>query len=150
MDDVITVNSPKGEEWKDDGIQVFIDYPWAGGAYGSGTLRMGLTPTDTAGAFSPVVYDWGNLLAVNPDDIKAASVKTDNGYTLEVAIPWAMFKGFEPPVTGQVMGFDFAFNDHDLGEEAQQAPIGAAVYLWAGNPSVGGDANQFGDMILMD
>ncbi len=48
----------------------------------------------------------------NYDRQRSAYVLTDNGYTIEVRIPWSSLD-MPPAYSGQVLGFDFASGDND-------------------------------------
>jgi hypothetical protein len=75
---------------------------------------------------------------------------TDDGYVMEVRIPWANFAPFQPAV-GSVIGFDLAIDDQDSPVEqvhSWQKGYRKCQIGWGENKSFASDRSQFGRMIL--
>ncbi len=100
--------------WKGDHLMLVVDYPRqsAGVTDLSKVYRIGLSPGDFA-AIKPEAFVWSPA-GVDASAIRVAAQKNTNGYTLEAAIPWSVFK--ISPVAGMEFGMDLLVSDSD-GEE---------------------------------
>ena len=96
--------------WSDDSIEIYID------ADGSRKVKF-----DGKNDFH-FIYRWKdrnvNLSKNSPHkrqlNIKQTMTRTDNGYTLETAIPWKTL-GVRP-IAGKIIGIDIQINDDDSGK----------------------------------
>jgi len=105
--------SADGGNWyANDGVEVFIDgnNSKGGGYDGENDFQYG--------------FVWNNTSVQegsNPDGatngVEFKMVESENGYSLEIAIPWTTIKA--TPEQGTVIGFDIAINDDDWGGDRE-------------------------------
>lgn len=101
-----------GDWWQNDGIEIFIDGDNSkGGGYDS----------ENDFQFGFVWQSSSVQEGSNPDGatngIEYKMIESDNGYALEVSIPWSVIGA--TPQEGTVIGFDIAINDDDWGGERE-------------------------------
>ena len=119
-DDVVINEAPTADMlWEQDSIEVHInvldDYglPKEGGA-GDGLPLPIYGPDDFQFGFDihgRMTGSSANPLNVQPEGSKVGVETTDDGYRMEVAIPWAAM--FLEPVPGYTVGFTMSVNDTD-------------------------------------
>jgi len=107
----------------DDSIEIYLDTEHNGGAAMQVDdyhfiINLNGALVDDQGTGSGKNYSWTSHInyAIDLDGTLNDDSDTDNGYVVEVAIPWSDIGG--APVTGEVMGLDLAVNDND-GTEVQ-------------------------------
>ena len=109
-DDALTSDSGGGNnKWNDDSVEIYVD--------GDNSKA---TSTDTND--HQYTFWWGNEVWEEPSalhngapslvDVDYAVVTTDEGYLLEVKLPWMSIMG-AAPTPGQQIGFDVWINDDD-------------------------------------
>ena len=103
-DDILINDSPTNETWKDDKVELYIDYGNdKNSEYGNNDHSFGFVYND------PTLY-------VGPGDNTGASFKQGNktgGYIIEVRIPWNTIGG--APSYGSEIGLEVMVNDDDDG-----------------------------------
>ena len=94
--------------WNDDGIEIFIDGNNSKGTtYDAFCFQFGFV----WGASS--IFTGANNPSNSTAGIQYSIVDTEQGYDLEVLIPWSLI-GINPTI-GHVIGFDIGVNDDDGG-----------------------------------
>lgn len=102
-DDVL--NTGASQPWNDDSVEIYIDGDLTKGDYNENTARFVIRYNDDQ------VYAYG-VQNAHTEKILQKSVKTDQGYSVEVAIPWkALNVGGEK---GRVIGITTHINDKDI------------------------------------
>ncbi|MHC4581774.1 MAG: sugar-binding protein [Planctomycetota bacterium] len=113
-DDALTADSGGGNnKWNDDSVEVYVD----------GDNSKGTSASADPDAHQYTFW-WGNEAYEEPSAIhhgapslvgvEYAVITTDDGYLLEVKVPWTSIMG-APPTPGQEIGFDVWINDDDDG-----------------------------------
>lgn len=111
------VQSARGEAlFKGDSVEVRLrlDPGSADPRLTARDFQIGLSPGDlTAGTFGPEAFRWlpeAQKQAI--DDVRLSARLTEDGYTLEAAIPWSALG--TTPFAGEGFGFSLALNDNDV------------------------------------
>jgi hypothetical protein len=112
-DSLIADSGGGGDKWRDDSVEIYVD--------GDNSKDSSIGSDD-----HQYTVWWGNEVWEAPAaihhgdpslvDVDYALVTTDNGYRIEVKLPWMSIMG-EPPTPGQEIGFDVWINDDDDGGE---------------------------------
>jgi hypothetical protein len=111
-DDSLTNDSGGGDnKWNDDSVEIYVD--------GDNSKDSSIGDNDHQYTFrwndeeleEPSAIHHGATSLV---DVEYAVVTTENGYLLEVKLPWMSVMG-QLPVPGQEIGFDVWINDDDDG-----------------------------------
>jgi hypothetical protein len=111
-DDTLTNDSGGGDnKWNDDSVEVYVD--------GDNSKRSSVDEND-----HQYTCRWNNEVLEQPSAIhhgapslvgvEYAVATTDEGYLLEIKLPWMSIMG-EPATPGQLIGFDVWINDDDDG-----------------------------------
>jgi hypothetical protein len=111
-DDELTNDSGGGDnKWNDDSVEVYVD--------GDNTKRTSVDEND-----HQYTCRWNEEILEEPSaihhgapslvDVEYAVATTDNGYLLEIKLPWMSIMG-QPAIPGQLIGFDVWINDDDDG-----------------------------------
>jgi hypothetical protein len=100
-----------GNKWNDDSVEVYVD--------GDNSKATSMGADD-----HQYTFWWGNEVYEEPSayahgapsivGIEYAVATTDDGYLLEIKLPWMSIMG-EPPTPDQLIGFDVWINDDDDG-----------------------------------
>lgn len=109
-DDTLTNDSGGGDnKWNDDSVEVYVD----------GDNSKGSSVDDNDHQYT---CRWNNEVLEEPSAIhngapslvgvEYAVATTDDGYLLEIKLPWMSIMG-EPATPGQLIGFDVWINDDD-------------------------------------
>jgi hypothetical protein len=116
--------------WKGDSLELLLDAELAED-FDDHTLslddyQLGISPGNLLDNPVPEAFMWTpRQLAGARDSLLIASRLTDDGYMMEVAIPWSEFDVV--PQTGQHFGFLFSISDNDTaGKNAQQTVVSFA------------------------
>ena len=113
-DDALTNDSGGGDnKWNDDSVEIYVD----------GDNSKGTSASADPDAHQ-YTFRWNDEELEEPSAIhhgapslvgvEYAAVTTDDGYLLEVKLPWTSIMG-APPTPGQEIGFDVWINDDDDG-----------------------------------
>lgn len=134
-----------GALWRDDSIEVYFDT-----LHDHGTSRqtddvkffVAVTSLqgESRGGYSDYDAVWSSAVAV--EGTLNANGDVDNGYRIEMALPWSVLTFSSVPALGTTLGFDLSFNDRVDGAYTQTQ--------WCN--STGGDGNDpngYGDATLM-
>jgi len=102
----------------DDSIEIYLDTNHNGGATMQVDdyhfiINLNGALVDDQGTGSGKNYSWTSHInyAIDLDGTLNDDSDADNGYVVEVAIPWSDIGGV--PVAGDIMGLDLAVNDND-------------------------------------
>lgn len=96
--------------WKGDHVMICIDYPSTfRNPQMDKVLNIGVSPGNFKTS-QPEVYIW-QPANTSTQGIKFGAVKTDQGYNIEVAIPWSRIGA--KPQAGTVFGLDVFVSDSD-------------------------------------
>jgi hypothetical protein len=116
--------------WKGDSLEVLLDAELADD-FEDHTLnlddfQLGISPGNLLETPVPEAYMWApRQMAGERTDLLIASRLTDDGYMMEVAVPWSEFDVV--PQAGQHFGFLFSVSDNDTaGNNAQQSVVSFA------------------------
>ena len=132
----------------DDSVEIYIDMLHNGGTlmqiddyHFIINLNNGLV--DDVGTGSGKNYSWNSniVYSVSVDGTLGNNDDVDNGYVIEVAIPWEDIGSL--PHSGDVIGLNLAINDRDNPEDGQQDIDWCNLTTWA-NPDGWGDATFIG------
>ena len=110
-DESLVADTSIADSWQDDSVEVYIDGDNSKGATTDDNdfqyrFRWNTEVEDASEYFHP------------PDSLEGveyAVATTDNGYLMEIKLPWANMTG-ETPQGGQVIGIDIFINDDDDGD----------------------------------
>jgi len=130
LDGSLCTNGRQG--WYDDGLEIYID-----GNYSQGTS---LDQYDRR-FVKPVNSYWIQEAEERFEGVVSQWVETDNGYSMEFAIPWNNFNVI--PATDLSIGFNVAVNDDD--DSSQTFRL-----LWQGNSNYYKDPSCWGSLTLTD
>ncbi|MEP7291003.1 MAG: sugar-binding protein [Chloroflexota bacterium] len=143
----IAPNDIKGH-WRSDSVEITIDPQGAGASeHTLTTFKTGIFPFDTEGnvqAERDADANQGPIATTAPDML-FASQATDDGYNIEVAIPWNAVPG--NLVAGDDFGFDVLLYDCDKADAAVGENCNEARTAWSawneiqGNPRLWGHAH---------
>ncbi len=102
-------------------------------------FQLGISPGSPAPDEDPEAYLWfPTSIDGGRSQVDIAAVRTDDGYNVEVAIPWSVFE--MTPQAGQHYGFGFSVSDNDIdGGIAQQSMISNLATRILADPTTWGD-----------
>lgn len=144
----IAPNDIKGH-WRSDSVEITVD------AHGPGisentltTFKTGIFPFDTEGNVQAERDADANqgIISETAPDMKVASVRTDTGYILEVAIPWNAVPGEVAP--GAAFGFNILPYDCDKVDAAVGENCNEARTAWSAWGSIQGTPRLWGHATL--
>jgi hypothetical protein len=100
---------------------------------------LGISPGSPQPGDDPEAYLWyPSSRAGNYNEVKIGSTPTDNGYRVEVSIPWSLFK--TNPVKGDHFGFCMSISDNDKsGANVQQSMVSNVSTRVLTDPTTWGD-----------
>ncbi|MEW6716114.1 MAG: sugar-binding protein [Chloroflexota bacterium] len=129
--------------YKGDSIEVLLDTDVSGDYYlaklDSDDYQIGVSPGSPAPGKNPEAYLWFPRSVEGPrSQVEIGTIKTDNGYHIEVKIPWSVFG--VTPAKGMHFGFAFSVSDNDkAGAEAQQSMVSNVSTRVLTDPTSWGD-----------
>ena len=111
----------------DDNVELYVD--------GGGQACAGCYDADDVQLrFRPGRADIStNSATVDVGVVRHASRRTEGGYAVEIAVPWAAL-GVPPPEPGQTIGLDVHVTDDDAGGSTRQSKLYASAAVGAGPP----------------
>jgi len=142
----IAPNDIKGH-WRSDSVEITIDPHGPGvSEHTLTTFKTGIFPFDTEGNIQAErdADAQQGAIAITAPDMQFASKRTEDGYNLEVAIPWNSVPGELAPGAG--FGFDVLLYDCDKADAAVGENCNEARTAWSawgeiqGNPRLWGHA----------
>ena len=129
--------------FKGDSLEVLLDTNIAADFYLTyltpDDFQLGISPGSPLPNEDPEAYLWYPAsIDGGRSQVNIAAVRTGDGYTVEVAIPWSVFEMI--PQAGQHYGFAFSVSDNDIdGGIAQQSMISNVSTRVLANPTTWGD-----------
>ena len=148
IDDEYVQNATGKDLFKGDSIEVLIDTKVANDFYlqtlSLDDYQLGVSPGTPKPGINPEAYLW-----YPPDEegvqgnVKAGVALTENGYRIEVAIPWSTFE--IAPLKGSHYGFAFSVSDNDKSDEnIQQSMVSTSPGRRLTDPTTWGDLALMG------
>ncbi|NOZ19797.1 MAG: hypothetical protein GXP25_01780 [Planctomycetes bacterium] len=138
------VTDQRGEDlYKADCVEIAIDLDnQSEGSYRRDDYQFVFSPSGPDK--NPLKWMYRNPAKVNqePKDVQVASAFKDDGYVLEIAIPWRSLGKFTP-AAGKVIGFEHDLRDYDQNER----PAGLC---WSPSKDPMANPLEWGDLILVD
>ncbi|MGD8456505.1 MAG: sugar-binding protein [Anaerolineales bacterium] len=116
--------------WKGDSLEMLLDTELAEDfddtVLSLDDFQLGISPGNLLDSPTPEAYMWApRQMAGERTDLLIAGRLTDDGYMMEVAVPWSEFDLV--PQTGQHFGFLFSVSDNDTADNnAQQSVVSLA------------------------
>jgi len=138
--DDIVLPGTKQPAWGHDGIEFFLDVrPEAerSVAYSPGYFQLFVGVVEQDG---PTQAYCGAMDTLDADALQAWSSRTEDGYTLRLAVPWSELRS--EPTPGDTVGLDYAINDRDEGDKGRHKA------LWRGAGDDYTNAGATGKLIL--
>jgi len=133
VDATLCVNRRMG--WNDDGVEVYIDGNWSQGTTFDQFDRLFVKPVK-----SYWIQEWEE----HNEGVIHQWIKTDDGYSMEFAIPWDNFN--INPEAGMNIGFNVAINDDDNCTSYNNM----SQLLWFGDANYYNDPSSWGTLNLSD
>jgi hypothetical protein len=142
-DDKYKQNAHEEELFMGDSLEVLLDTSVSSDFYykklNNDDFQLGISPGSPQPGTNPEAYLWfPKSLEGKRGQVKIGSTPTDDGYRVEVKIPWDLF-GVNP-VKGMHMGFAFSISDNDKsGENLQQSMVSNITSRSLIDPTTWGD-----------
>lgn len=133
--------------WRTDSVEIDVD-PTPRSESTLTTFKMGIFPWDTAGRVRAERDADANqgLIEETAPGTQLASKRTDDGYIIETAIPWASIGA--KPEGGKVLGFNILLFDGDEKDARVGDGISKGRLGWSFRPGIWGRAEQWGELKL--
>jgi len=144
----IAPNDVKGH-WRSDSVEITVDPAGPGASENTlTTFKTGIFPFDTEGNVQAERDADANqgLISVTAPDMQVASSRTDQGYALEVAIPWNAVPG--EVAAGDTIGFNILIYDCDKADAAVGENCNEARTAWSAWGSIQGLPRLWGHLTL--
>ena len=136
----------KAGYYRTDSVEFYIDPSRAGSD--AGCIKLAVLPFDTEGGVQAVRHEDakpGPVAGTNPG-IRVASVKTDRGYAIELAIPLADL-GIEPKA-GLKLGFCHTVHNSNDREAKIGQYVRTNVIAWNNLPEIWANPDLWGELIF--
>lgn len=105
--------------------------------------QLGVSPGSSLGSATEAYLWYPRALEGGRSTVKAAATATDNGYRIEVKIPWDVFQ--VSPVKGRHYGFAVSLSDNDeAGTQDQESMVSAVAGRRLTDPTTWGDLELAG------
>ncbi len=130
--------------WKGDHIELYLDAapdlePDRKG-FGQGQMQFGFSPGNLEKTGDPLTDIAPGAVVFTPEGQKASGVivaaqKTDKGYALEAAVPWALIQSLakqppDTPAAGRPINIEVGVSDTDGPEAAQEKMMTLLTATW--------------------
>ncbi|AZR73764.1 hypothetical protein BBF96_10430 [Anoxybacter fermentans] len=148
-DEVVVSNiapEDKGGYYRTDSIEFYLDPGRAGSD--AGIMKLAILPFDTEGNVQAVRHEDakpGPIAEVGPD-IKVASKRTESGYAIEVAIPFADL-GIKPK-SGTILGFCHTIHNSNKEDAKIGEYVRTNMLAWNNLPEIWANPELWGQLIL--
>lgn len=142
-DDVYVQSATGKNLFKGDSIEILIDTDVSGDFYLSDLdgddFQLGISPGSPQPGTAPETYLWyPQSVAGSRQKVKAGATTKDDGYRIEVKVPWSIL-GISPS-QGQHFGFAFSVSDNDNADKAvQQSMVSNVPTRKLTDPTTWGD-----------
>ena len=143
IDEDYEQNTGGEDMFKGDSLEILLDTNIAADFYVDyltpDDFQLGISPGSPVPDEDPEAYLWfPTSIDGGRSQVDIAAVRTDDGYNVEVAIPWSIFE--MTPLAGQHYGFVFSVSDNDIdGGVAQQSMISNVASRILTDPTTWGD-----------
>jgi hypothetical protein len=131
--------------WRGDHIELYLDAtPDAEPErkiFGAGQMQFGFNPGNLEKTGDPLVDIAPEAVVFNPlgfapEGVLIAAKKTEKGYALEAAVPWALIariggKAAELPAVGKTLAIEVGISDTDGSEAAQEKMMTLLATTWS-------------------
>ncbi len=154
MDDTVVSNIAPNDikaHWRSDSVEITVDPHGPGASENTlTTFKTGIFPFDTEGNVQAERDADANqgIISETAPDMQVASAKTDEGYILEVAIPWNAMPDEVAP--GDTLGFNILPYDCDKAEAAVGENCNEARTGWSAWGSIQGTPRLWGHITLQE
>ena len=114
--------------WRGDHVMLTVDFVRGGKI--EDVMQLGLSPGSLAetGPTKPELVIW-RPAGYSIEGARVAARRTADGYIIEAAIPWQVFK--IEPIKNQVFGLQLGFSDCDTAPAVQQKAMSISTAPWA-------------------
>jgi hypothetical protein len=142
-DDHYVQNATGANLFKGDSVEVLIDTNVSGDFYYEGLnsddYQLGISPGNPQPGTNPEAYLWyPQSVEGERQKVKVGATATDDGYRVEVKIPWNTFG--VTPAKGRHFGFAFSVSDNDKsGSNVQQSMVSNVPTRVLSDPTTWGD-----------
>jgi len=142
-DDHYVQNASGINLFKGDSIEVLFDTNVSGDYYlkklDGDDFQLGISPGSPKPGKNPESYLWyPNALEGPKSNVKIGAQSTDDGYRVEMGIPWSIFR--VTPKNGAHFGFAVSISDNDKsGENVQQSMVSNVPTRHLTDPTTWGD-----------
>lgn len=153
-DDVVVSNIAPNDikgHWRSDSVEITVDPAGPGASENTlTTFKTGIFPFDTEGNVQAERDADANqgIISLTAPDMQVASMATDKGYNLEVAIPWNAVPGTVAP--GDSFGFNILPYDCDKADAAVGENCNEARTGWSAWGSIQGTPRLWGHATLAE
>ena len=147
VDDVYVQGASEEDLFKGDSLEILIDTrvsrDYHQASLSSDDYQLGISPGQPTPGTDTEAYLWYPTSREGSQvKVKIGVTSTDNGYRIEVRIPWEIF-GITPDI-GDHYGFAISVSDNDRsGQNVQQSMISSAANRVLTDP------RTWGDLVLM-
>lgn len=137
-DDVVSQTQRGQGIWKGDHVEMYLDtqpdLEPDRDTYGEEIFHLGFSPGNFLSTGDPFADCPPEAFCFRPESkalsgVLVASTRTENGWTLEAAIPWGVL-GLEKPREGTVFRFELAISDTDSGTAQQESLMATSSAPW--------------------
>lgn len=124
--------------WKGDHIEIYVDTQpdtaKDNAPFGEETFQIALSPGNFQHTSDPLVDRIPEVFCFHPNqkaipEAIVASTQTEQGWTLEAAIPWK-FLGISAPTAGMALHVEAALSDTDSNEAQQETLLASSPARW--------------------
>jgi hypothetical protein len=142
-DDAYVQISQGAKIYRGDSIEILLDKDVSGDFYydvlSPDDYQLGVSPGNPSIGTNPEAYLWyPTSIRGRPTQVKLGVSASSNGYHIELAIPWSMYRVL--PYSGQHFGFAYSVSDNDLsGQAVQQTMISNVSTRQFTHPMTWGD-----------
>ncbi len=129
--------------YKGDSLEILFDTNLTSDFYvddlSPDDFQLGISPGSPHVQDDPNAYLWfPTSIDGEPDDIRISGERQEDGYTVEIAIPWSVFE--ITPQSNKHYGFAFSVSDNDkTGDSVQQTMISNVADRHLTDPTTWGD-----------
>lgn len=143
IDDKYVQNAHRADIYKGDSLEILLDTDVSSdyyqGSLSGDDFQLGISPGSPEPGDDDEAYLWfPSSLEGREEDVKIASRLKDDGYLVEVAIPWSVFD--VDPEKNLHLGFCFSISDNDdKNENVQQSMVSNVPIRMLTDPTTWGD-----------
>ncbi len=148
IDDVYAQDASGEDIYKGDEVEVQLDTRLSNDYYtqylSPDDYQIGSSPGSPQPGTDTYAYLWyPRSIEGSRSQVKIGATKTDNGYRIEVKIPWSVLN--ITPAKGRHYGFAFSVSDNDRTDKnVQQSMVSTSPRRMLTNPTTWGDLELMG------